>query len=598
MEKNDQQNFLLAIGLILVIMLASQYFLWGPSEKARQAEAERQETALVETTPVEQAASLPRARSEVLAENTDENARIAFDGPAIDGSILLKGARIDDVSLKRHFESVEREEEVHLLSPMGARNAFYIYSGWRGGYQDLPNENAMWTQTGGSQLTPTSPVTLSYTTGDLVFERVIAIDENYMFTISDKVTNNSGGEIVLQPYGVVSQHGLPEDWQPFHILHEGAIGMSGRVLEQQKYKNLDKGKELSFSSTGGWLGLTTKYWMAALIPNQNEPIAAEARIRPDGLRRVYQTEVQGANRAIQAGQTITYTSRVFTGAKRVKILDQYQNEPATGPLGEALQPIPRFTDAVDWGMFWFFTKPFFWLLSLFNTWFGNFGLAILALTVIVKLAFYPVANMSYTSMAKMRKLAPEMEKIKERFAADRQRQQQEIMALYQREKANPFAGCLPLIPQMFVFYGLYKTLFVTLEMRHESFGYLKDLSAPDPLPILTLFGLIPWDPGSIPLAGAILGIGILPVFYGITMWALQNLNPPPPDPTQKMIMGYLPIVFTFIFAGFASGLVLYWTWSNILSIVQQYYIMRRHGVETQVDTWLKKKLGGGQADAS
>ena len=420
-----------------------------------------------------------------------------------------------------------------------------------------------------------------------------------MFTVSDRVTNVSSREIVLRPYGEVRQFGLPDGWQPFHILHEGAIGVGGDERVQQKYRNLDKGKELSFNSTGGWLGLTTKYWMAALIPDQQEPVEAEAKIYQNvrGIRTIYAVEIEGANRALPPGETITYTSRVFTGAKRVAILEDYQKSGSTGPLGSALAPVPMFTEAVDWGMFWFFTKPFFWILNLFNGWFGNFGLAILALTVIVKLAFFPIQNKAYASMAKMRKLMPEMEKIKEKWGDDRQKQQQEILALYQREKANPFAGCLPLIPQMFVFYGLYKTLFVTLEMRHEPFMYLTDLSAPDPLALLTLFGLIPWDPASIPLIGPTLAIGLLPVLYGFTMWLLQNLSPPPPDPTQRMMMQYLPVIFTFIFAGFAAGLVLYWTWSNVLSIGQQYLIMRQNGVETQFDTWLKKRFGKADAEA-
>lgn len=601
MQKNDQQNFMLAIGLILIIMLASQYFLWGPSEKARLAEAERQEQALVETAPAQERLAQPRAREEVIAESATGGERIHFNADAVDGSISLIGGRIDDLSLKRHFETIEKTEEVHLLSPRGAQNAFYVFRGWRGEARDLPDANTPWRRVDDGDLTPDNPVSMTYATEDLIFRRTVAIDHEYMFTITDEVTNDGGSEIVLQPYGAVRQHGLPDGWKPFHILHEGAIGMAGTKLQLQKYKNLDKGKELSYSSTGGWIGLTTKYWMAALIPDQEEAVAAEARIyRPKegGVRRIYETQVEGANRAVQPGQSITYTSRVFAGAKRVSVLENYQKTGATGPLGDALAPVPRFTDAVDWGMFWFFTKPFFWLLNHFNGWFGNFGLAIMALTVIVKLAFFPIQNKAYASMAKMRKLMPEMEKLKERFGADKQRLQQETLALYQREKANPFAGCLPLIPQMFVFYGLYKTLFVTLEMRHEPFLYIKDLSAPDPLPVLTLFGLIPWDPASVPMLGAVLAIGLLPVLYGMTMWALQNLSPPPPDPTQRMMMQYLPIIFTIIFAGFAAGLVLYWTWSNILSIAQQYYIMRKNGVETQVDTWLKKKLGGEKTETS
>ena len=600
MEKNDQQNFMLAIGIIGAILLVSQIFLWGPNEAARREAAERAQVQLEETATAEERLQLPREREEVISEGTFSSQRIPLDAPAIDGSISLKGARIDDVSLKRHFVEIDSEEEVHLLSPQGSNEAFYVFNGWRGEAPDLPDANTVWELVAGGTLAPGAPVTLSYNSGNVAFERVISVDDNYMFTVSDRVTNVSSREIVMRPYGEVRQFGLPEGWQPFHILHEGAIGVGDDERVQQKYRNLDKGKELSFNSTGGWLGLTTKYWMAALIPDQEEPVEAEAKIYQNvrGIRTIYAVEVEGANRALAPGQTLTYTSRVFTGAKRVAILEEYQKNGSTGPLGSPLAPIPMFTEAVDWGMFWFFTKPFFWILNLFNGWFGNFGLAILALTVIVKLAFFPIQNKAYASMAKMRKLMPEMEKIKEKWGDDRQRQQQEVLALYQREKANPFAGCLPLIPQMFVFYGLYKTLFVTLEMRHEPFMYLADLSAPDPLAALTLFGLIPWDPSSVPLLGTALAIGLLPLLYGFTMWLLQNLSPPPPDPTQRMMMQYLPVIFMFIFAGFAAGLVLYWTWSNVLSIAQQYLIMRQNGVETQFDTWLKKRFGKPDTEAS
>ena len=593
MEKNDQQNFMLAIGLTLGIMILAQTFLWGPSDQARLAEVERQEAALAEAVPAAEIERLPKTREEVLEnEPVGGETRIAFDAPAIDGSINLKGARIDDLSLKRHFETIRKEEEVHLLSPRGSINAFYAAVGWEGEADRLPNANTLWSATSSNDLGPDRPITLTYETELLSFSRTISVDDNYMFTISDTVQNIGTEEAVIRPYGVVRQHGLPEGWAPFYISHEGAIGVAGTQLKQQKYKNLDKGKGLSFTSTGGWLGLSTKYWMAALIPDQSDNLAADARIYRDGLRTIYETKMEGSNRSLQPGDTISYNSRIFAGAKRVEILEAYQDVGTSTPDGSALAPIPRFTDAVDWGNFWFFTKPFFWLLNMFNGWFGNFGLAILALTVIVKLVFFPIQNKAYAAMAKMRVLMPEMEKIKERFAADKQRQQQEIMALYQREKANPFAGCLPLIPQMFVFYALYKTLFVTLEMRHEPFfGWIRDLSAPDPTSFFNLFGLIPWDPSAVPLLGPILAIGIWPLLYGVTMWALQSLNPPPPDPTQRMMMQYLPVIFTFIFAGFAAGLVIYWTWSNILSIGQQYLIMRQNGVETQLDKWLKKKFG-------
>ncbi|MEM6625450.1 MAG: membrane protein insertase YidC, partial [Pseudomonadota bacterium] len=446
----------------------------------------------------------------------------------------------------------------------------------------LPGESAQWEAVTSHSLTPETPIRLRYESGGLAFDREISLDQDYMFTIADRVTNNSAAPASLRPFAVVRQYDLPPDWAPFYILHEGAVGVLDDRLKLEKYRNMQKGESLSAGSLGGWLGLTTKYWMAAVIPDQAETVNAAAAASRDGVQTIYRVSYEGIDKTLAPGATLEYTGRIFAGAKRVEVLNRYKDE----------YGLPRFEDAVDWGNFWFFTKPFFWALNLFNSWFGNFGLAILALTVVVKLAFFPLQNKAYASMAKMRKLMPEMEKIRERFAADKQRQQKEILELYQREKANPLAGCLPLIPQMFVFYGLYKTLFVTLEMRHEPFfGWIRDLSAPDPAMVFNLFGLLPYDPSAIPLLGAILGIGVWPVLYGVTMWALQSLSPPPPDPTQRMMMQFFPLVFTFIFAGFAAGLVVYWTWSNILSIAQQYYIMRLNGVDTQFDKLLARLRG-------
>ena len=589
MQKNDQQNFALAIGLTLVVMMIAQVFLWGPQDKERR-EAAKEQLAQIETT-VEAPVETPvRSREDVIATQSDTGKRIYFDADGVDGSILLRGARLDDVSLKRHFQTLKKEEEVHLLSPVGTPEAYYAMTGWEG----FVNANTNWTLASGDRLTPTTPVTLTHKISDLVFTRQIEVDDDYMFTFTDTVENTGSTKATLRPYGVVHQSSLPDDWKPFYILHEGAIGVAGKKWQQRKYKNLQKKKELSLTGEGGWVGLTTKYWMTAIVPEQDDIISANAISITANKKLGYEARMEGSAQDLQPGQTLTYANRIFAGAKRVKVLEAYQNPPE----GSDAAPVPRFTDAVDWGNFWFFTKPFFWLLNMFNGWFGNFGLAILALTVIVKAAFFPIQNKAYASMAKMRKLMPEMEEIKKRFAADKQRQQQEIMALYQREKANPFSGCLPLIPQMFVFYGLYKTLFVTLEMRHEPFfGWIQDLSAPDPTSFFNLFGLLPFDPGSIPLLGAFLAIGAWPLAYGVTMWLLQNLSPPPPDPTQRMMMQFLPIVFTVIFAGFAAGLVVYWTWSNVLSIAQQYFIMRRNGVETQFDKFLASRFGGANKEA-
>lgn len=596
-QPQDQKNMMIMVGLVLCVMAVSQIFIWGPEQQAReQARLEAQKVAAAAAPQNSDLgvgssqSAAPVDRKEII-ESTSSDARITFDAPGVDGSISLKGARLDDLSMKRHFETLDKQEEVHLLSPQGAKGAYFSALGWTGDADRLPGINTQWTQTAGTNLTPSSPITLGYETNELSFSRQIEVDENYMFTYTDTVTNKSSEDVSLRPFGLMRQFGMPDDWKPFYILHEGAIGMAGNKLQQRGYKKLDKGKALSFTSQGGWIGLTQKYWMTAFVPPQAENIAVQAKVVMDGLRPTYVASIEGTDRTIQPGQNIVYSQRIFAGAKRVKVLDAYEN----GETGQ--EAIPRFTDAVDWGNFWFFTKPFFWFLNMFNGWFGNFGVAILALTVIVKLAFFPIQNKAYASMAKMRKLMPQMEEIKKRFPDDKQAQQKATMELYQREKANPFSGCLPLIPQMFVFYGLYKTLFVTLEMRHEPFfGWIKDLSAPDPTSFMNLFGLLPFDPSGTPLI-AMLSIGVWPIMYGVTMWALQSLNAPPPDPTQRMMMQFLPIVFTFIFAGFAAGLVIYWTWSNVLSIAQQYFIMRQNGVETQLDKFLKAKFGKGTEPA-
>ncbi len=592
MEKKDQQGFMLAIGLTLVVMILAQVFLWGPKQKA-QLEAQRVEQAAIAEQAANGVPATPQIvdRTDVIESAFEAGGRIPFNAPAVDGSISLKGARLDDLSMKRHFETIKKEEEVHLLSPQGSKGAYFAATGWQGDKSGLPGLNANWKLIEGRELTPSTPLTLQYEASNLTFTRVVEVDEHYMFTYTDTVTNNGSEQAIVRPFGVVSQFGLPDDWKPFYILHEGAVGVEGQKLKQQSYKNLDKGKPLEFSSEGGWIGLTTKYWMTAIVPDQSDIIEVETTMEVIDRERVYVARVNGSNQTLSPGATITYAQRIFSGAKRVDVLNAYQKGE-----GSALTPVPRFTDAVDWGNFWFFTKPFFFFLNMFNGWFGNFGLAIMALTVLVKLAFFPLQSKAYASMAKMRKLMPEMEKIKEQYKDDRQGQQKAMMELYQREKANPFSGCLPLIPQMFVFYGLYKTLFVTLEMRHEPFfGWIRDLSAPDPTSYMNLFGLLPFDPTAIPVIGLI-SIGVWPILYGLTMWLLQNLNAPPPDPTQRMMMQFLPIVFTFVFAGFAAGLVIYWTWSNVLSIAQQYYIMRKNGVETQFDKFLKAKFGKGASE--
>ncbi len=588
MEKSDQRNLLLAIVLVVGLMFIWQIFVLEPQQRAQQQLRQRQIAEQQVANPQAPVVALaPRSAEEIVQEDQGAGARVAIDAPAIDGSISLRGARIDDVSLKSFYETVEDKKarskagEVGVLAPEGASDAFYAVVNWLGA-PGLPTESSTWTQTGAGALSDTNPLKLQFTGTDVRIDRTIAIDANYMFTVTDTVTNTGAASLNVQPVAVLRQRQLPDHLKPPPQAHAGVIGVYGPKKNQMtKYSDLSKGKGVLEAASAGWIGLTTKYWMAAVIPEQGQPVDMRASVLNANGQFTFQAGYSGSTFTVAPGQSITSTNRIFAGAKRVSVLDNYEKS-----------GIPSFTDAVDWSWLWFITKPFFWMLQLFQSWFGSFGLAILATTVVVKAVFFPVQMKMYESMSKMRKLIPEQKEIQERFAADRARQQQEIMKLYQREKVNPLAGCLPMIPQIFVFYALYHVLMVALEMRHEPFfGWVQDMSARDPTTIFNLFGLIPWDPSKLPFVGDFLMIGIWPILYGATMWALQGMSTPPTDPTQKMIMQFLPLVFLLLFAGVAAGLAIYWTWSNFITIFQQYYIMRKNGVETEFDKFLAKRFG-------
>jgi len=409
-------------------------------------------------------------------------------------------------------------------------------------------------------LAPNEPVTLSWNNGQgLVFYRRFALDENYMFTVTQRVENKSAQPVTLYSYGLISRSGTPKTLG-YYILHEGPLGVLDGTLDEVKYADLREKGVIEKQSTGGWIGITDKYWLVALVPDQKTKIKARFDYaKTNGLDK-YQVDFLGPETTIPAGGEAHVTNRLFAGAKEVRLLDSYAKN-----LG-----IDRFDLAVDFGWFYFLTKPIFYVLNYFNAVLGNFGLAILLLTVLIKGAFFPLANKSYRAMSKMKKLQPEMLRLRERFKEDRARLNQEMMALYKKEKVNPTAGCLPIVIQIPVFFALYKVLFVTIEMRHAPFfGWIRDLSAPDPLLVSNLFGLIPWDPPQL------LHVGVWPLIMGITMYLQQKLNPQPPDPTQAKIFLALPVVFTFLLARFPAGLVIYWAWNNTLSIAQQWLIMRR-----------------------
>ena len=619
----ETRNVIIALALSAAIFLGFEFFYIAPKREQMQAqqaqveETQRQQQAQAPAqtgqTPAEAPPpAAPASREDVLRGSA--GARIAIDTPAVDGSITLEGARIDDLSLRQYRRTIDPESpEVTLLAPMESTYGHDAFFGWEmqqgPDVRTLADNTSGWTAPAGARLTPSTPVTLTLRPQPgVTIERTISIDENFMFTISEVVRNATGAPISVRPLGVVRRHGVPQDFRLNQIVHQGMIATIGTVTKRSTFGQGDKhardrgrnrvGRDERIRELQGensWLGLTDHYWLAAIIPDRNEDVSIyfDARATQDGPND-YRSAYRGEWRSVPAGGSVSYTQRLFAGAKRYELLRHYERgDEATGAA-----PIPRFDWAIDWGNFWFLTRPFFAMLHWFGQTFAswgiifNFGLAILASTVVIKLILFPLVYQSFKSMAKMRGLQPKMKEIQERYAADKQRQQQEILKLYQTEKINPVSGCLPILLQIPVFYALYKTLTVTLEMRHEPFvGWINDLSARDPTSLFNLFGLLPYD------VPTWLMIGAWPIMYGVSMWALQALSPPPPDPVQAQIFRLLPILFTFMFAAFPAGLVIYWTWSNILSILQQYVIMRRQGVETQLDKWVKKRFGKSDDDA-
>ena len=511
-------------------------------------------------------AELPRAQALSLSP------RVAFDSGRVDGSISLEGARIDDLQLKAYHETVDpTSPEIVLLSPRGSDNPYYAEFGWTAppsANVALPGPTTRWSVAEGSTLTPDTPVTLAWDNGaGLIFRKTVSLDEGYMFTVEQTVENATGEAVTLYPYGLIARTGTPQT-EGIWILHEGLIGFfpDADGLKEIDYEDLQDAGPVRARTKGGWLGITDKYWMTALVPDQSVENRASFSDTPLRGRDVYQADFLRDAVIVPAGGNVTVTDRLFAGAKIVDLIDGYEAD-----LG-----IANFDLAIDWGWFYFITKPLFLALAWIAGLIGNFGIAILVLTVLIKLVFFPLANTSYVAMSKMKKVQPEMMKIRDRYKEDRTRQQQELMELYRREKVNPLAGCLPILIQIPVFFALYKVLFVTIEMRHAPFfGWINDLSAQDPTSIFNLFGLIPWE------APAFLTIGIWPILMGITMWLQMKMNPAPTDEIQQKIFGWMPIIFTFVLATFPAGLVIYWTWNNTLSILQQWVIMRRQGVSPE-----------------
>ena len=582
---SDQKNMLIAIGLSLAILLGFQFFYEFPKmekERERQAEIAAQEaidkpipsSSLQQNSDVQAPGGGTTAPSVQIgvataaqrAEALRSSPRINIDSPTLYGSIALVGGRIDDLILKNYGQGVEEgSERIHLLHPVGAPKSYYAEFGWVGSSDDLklPGANTSWKATQ-TQLRPGKPVTLTWDNqSGLLFERTYEIDDGYMITATQRVTNTKKKSVGLFPYGLIARSGTP-DTLGFYILHEGPLGVFNDTLREYDYDDLQETRKVEVQSTGGWIGITDKYWLAALVPDQS--IGSTYRFVHSLKNKDdrYQVDYLGEETRIAAGQQIVTVNRLFAGAKEVKLLDTYSEE----------YGIKNFDLAVDFGWFYFLTKPFFYAISWLNTYLGNFGLAIIAFTVFVKIVFFPLANKSYKSMAKMRELTPKMMAMREQFGDDKMRLNQEMMALYKQEKVNPASGCLPILVQIPVFFALYKVLFVNIEMRHAPFyGWIKDLSVADPTSIFNIFGLIPYTPPDFMMIGA------WPVLMGLTMWLQQRLNPQPTDPVQAKVFMFLPLFFTFLLGTFPAGLVIYWTWNNLLSIAQQKLIMFRMGVK-------------------
>ena len=610
---NDQKNTLLAILLSGLVLVAWQYFLGMPQYEKQRQQQQLQQQAQQQAAPGQPAPGQPapgapaapgaptappapggpqvpgqpapgsQPREAVIAASP----RITIDTPRLKGSIALKGARIDDLSLSQYRVTVDpNSPAVVLLSPSGSPHPFYAEAGWvpaAGVTAKLPNSETVWRQEGSGALGVDRPITLVWDNGEgLEFRRTIAVDDKYLFTIHDQVANKGTAPISLYPYALISRHGTPETLG-YYILHEGLIGVMGdQGLQEVTYKAIEDKKNINFKVTNAWLGITDKYWAATLLPDPAANLQARFSVSPDPQLKKYQTDYLLDPVTVQPGGSAAAEARLFAGAKEVAIVDGYDR-------GLKLN---RFELLIDWGWFYFITKPMFWAIDWLFKFLGNFGLAILAVTVIIKFFFFPLANKSYASMAKMKAIQPQLTMIRERYADDKMKQQQAMMELYKKEKINPLAGCLPIAIQIPVFFALYKVLFVTIEMRHAPFyGWIKDLSGPDPTNLFNLFGLIPFDPTVLPVFGHFLHIGAWPLIMGVTMWFQMKLNPAPPDPTQKMIFDWMPVIFTFMLASFSAGLVIYWAWNNTLSVIQQSIIMQRHGAKIELFDNIKALLG-------
>lgn len=594
---NENRNLFVAIGLSIMVLLGWQYLVVTPQEAKRRAALEAEQSLQVQNeatrpqstqagtnalTPQVPGTAAPSATAPAgsaalpgqasIAEALTANPRTPIATKRLEGSINLTGGRIDDILLRDYRETIEDNSPlIRLFNPVGSTSAYFAETGFvaAAGGPALPNSTTLWKVDGNSTLSVGQPVTLTYDNGaGLSFRRTFEVDENYLFTVTDTVANSGSETVTIYPYGIVSRRGGSNSISNW-ILHEGPIGVFGEEgLREVKYKDFESTPVIEEPySDKGWLGITDKYWAATLVPPSD--LKFKGRFAAVlGETPIYQADFLSDGLTVAPGASASAATQLFAGAKETALLDRYQDD----------NGIERFELLIDWGWFYFLTKYLFYALDYLFRVFGNFGVAILIVTVGLKIVFFWFANRSYVSMSRMKLVQPRLKEIQERYKDDKPRQQQELMKLYKEEKINPLAGCWPVLIQIPVFFSLYKVLFVTIEMRHAPFfGWIQDLAAPDPTSIFNLFGLIPIDlPTWMPV------LGVWPLVMGITMFIQMKLNPAPPDPTQQMIFNWMPVIFTFMLASFPAGLVIYWAWNNTLSVIQQYVIMRRQGVEVDI----------------
>jgi len=573
-QSNDQKNFILAMVLSGFVLLGYWFFFGKPlAEKARvEAAKEIERAAVLEANPP----PAIQPREVLVAKGT----RIKIDTASLTGSFLTTGSRFDDIALKNYNKTLDPADgNVILLTPEGAEKSAYLMDNWTGvdGGNGAGKE---WAVVSGNTLTESNPIILQYEGDGLLIERTVSIDDKFLITLTDKVTNTSAGEKTITRKGIARQHNLPDDLTNFFIIQEGPISVVDKKYHDQKYKSLKKKSSWTETGEAGWAGLTDKYWFIGNVAPQGNTIKASYNFRSINDQDVYETSYTLNPVTLTAGRTIDSVSYVYVGPKERSTLLAYED-----------QGLAEMERAIDWGAMRLIVKPISTALSFLGSKIGNYGVGILVLTFFIKLFMFPLFNKQYESQAKMKKVQPKVKKLQEIYKDDRMAMQKEMMAIYKKEGVNPAAGCLPIIPTIFVFFSLYKAVFINIDLRHEPFfGWIRDLSAKDPLSILNGFGLLPWDavPGPIP---SLLAIGPLAIMYGISMSLMYTLTPPAGDPMQAKIFKFMPWVFMFILSPFATGLLIYWVWNNILSFGQQYYITRKFKVDTPVDKFWRKITG-------